>query len=93
MTMRPDTASRIPAPSTHDWHDGEWMERRATWQWMHEPMSVYEVHPGSWRRKGSDDFLTFRELADQLGAAAVGQRLLQRHWCRDGPPACVNPPW
>ncbi|MGD1983797.1 MAG: 1,4-alpha-glucan branching protein GlgB [Chromatiaceae bacterium] len=66
MTLRPDTASRVPAKSLHQWDDSDWMTARANWQWMHAPMSVYEVHPGSWRRSESDGFLSFHELADQL---------------------------
>jgi len=66
MTMRPDTASRIPPPDTFDWQDEGWLADRAEWQWMQRPMSIYEVHPGSWRRKEGGGFLDFRELADQL---------------------------
>ena len=66
MTMRPDTASRVVSPSGFQWQDQQWLTDRAKWQWMHEPMSIYEVHPGSWRRKADDGFLSFRELADQL---------------------------
>jgi 1,4-alpha-glucan branching enzyme len=66
MTLRPDTASRVPTPNRHVWGDGEWMTARASWQWMHAPMSVYEVHPGSWRLDDNGDFLDFHALADQL---------------------------
>jgi len=66
MTLRPDTASCVVAPSTFEWQDGKWLTDRAEWQWMHEPMCIYEVHPGSWRRKADKGFLNFRELADQL---------------------------
>jgi len=66
MTLRPDTASRIAPPSTFEWGDQEWLNQREHWRWMHQPMSVYEVHPGSWRLNPDGDFLNFRELADQL---------------------------
>jgi 1,4-alpha-glucan branching enzyme len=66
MTLRPDTASRVAPPSGFQWHDGAWLERRAQWRWMHEPMSIYEVHPGSWRLDAEGGFLDFRELAEQL---------------------------
>ena len=66
MTMRPDTASRIVAPSAFVWQDQQWLKDRAQWRWMHQPMSIYEVHPGSWQRKPDAGFLNFRELADQL---------------------------
>jgi 1,4-alpha-glucan branching enzyme len=44
----PATASVVFRPS-HEWGDGEWLERRASTQWLAAPMSVYEVHLGSWR--------------------------------------------
>ncbi len=66
MTLRPDTASRITPPSSHQWGDAEWLERRAHWRWTAEPMSIYEVHPGSWRLGPDGGFLNYRELADQL---------------------------
>ncbi|MCB1788599.1 MAG: 1,4-alpha-glucan branching protein GlgB [Chromatiaceae bacterium] len=66
MTLRPDTASRINNPSQFEWQDAEWLSNRATWRWMQQPMSVYEVHPGSWRRTADGGFLNFREFADQL---------------------------
>ena len=66
MTLRPDTASRITPPSQFAWNDGEWLAQREHWRWMHQPMSVYEVHPGSWRLREDGSFLNFRELADQL---------------------------
>ena len=66
MTLRPDTASRIAAPTAFEWQDQEWLAQRAQWQWMHQPMSTYEVHPGSWRRTADGGFQNFRDLADQL---------------------------
>lgn len=66
MTLRPDTASRVTAPSAYAWNDAEWLNRREQWNWMQQPMSIYEVHPGSWRLRDDGSFLNFRELADQL---------------------------
>ena len=60
----PATASRVWALD-HSWNDGEWMATRATKNGLDAPMSVYEVHPGSWRRAGGE-FLGYRELAHQL---------------------------
>ena len=66
MTLRPDTASRITKPSEYDWQDQSWLDQRPHWHWINQPMSVYEVHPGSWRRRSDGSFMDFRELADQL---------------------------
>jgi 1,4-alpha-glucan branching enzyme len=53
-----------------DWGDGEWMERRKGWHPTTEPMSIYEVHLGSWRRPGDDPrrFLSYRDIAPALAA-------------------------
>ncbi len=66
MGMRPDTTSLIPAVSHHQWHDNHWLTERAGRHWLHEPMSIYEVHLGSWRRHDDGRFLTYIELAEQL---------------------------
>ncbi len=64
--MRPKTASIVPAPTSHAWGDQDWMERRAWHDWQHAPMSVYEVHLGSWQRDPEGGFLNYRELAHRL---------------------------
>jgi 1,4-alpha-glucan branching enzyme len=56
----PRTAS-VVYRSDYDWKDGDWVTRRAASHAHREPMSVYEVHLGSWRPG-----LSYRELADQL---------------------------
>ena len=64
--LRPGTASRITDIENLKWTDADWMEKRKTWDHHHEPMSVYEVHIGSWmRHPGRDDegFYTYREFA------------------------------
>ncbi|WFE39482.1 1,4-alpha-glucan branching protein GlgB [Micromonospora sp. WMMD998] len=58
----PATAS-VVHHSRYEWGDADWMERRAARQPHQEPMSVYEVHLGSWRPG-----LSYRELAEQLTA-------------------------
>ena len=66
----PRTASIVDGENTYDWHDAEWMEKRAADDtfWLHAPVSIYEVHLGSWRRDPSEPgrFLTCRELAEPL---------------------------
>ncbi len=54
--------------SRYRWRDGEWMARRNLHPELDGPMSIYEVHLGSWRRKVEDGgrSLGYRELADEL---------------------------
>ncbi|HVL26785.1 MAG TPA: 1,4-alpha-glucan branching protein GlgB, partial [Acidimicrobiales bacterium] len=63
----PQTASVVWEPS-HQWGDGAWLEERAASEPTERPLSVYEVHLGSWRRvpEEGNRSLTYRELADQL---------------------------
>jgi len=64
--MRPDTAGIVTAPARHNWHDDAWMQARATRQWLHAPMSIYEIHLGSWQRHSDGRYLNYREVADRL---------------------------
>jgi len=50
------------------WSDGEWMQQRVKRDLYHSPMSIYEVHLGSWKRQSEqgDRWLSYRELADDL---------------------------
>ncbi|MBF0130272.1 MAG: 1,4-alpha-glucan branching protein GlgB [Alphaproteobacteria bacterium] len=64
--LRPRTASIVPARSAYRWGDGSWMERRTGADWLHAPMSVYEVHLGSWQRDSEGGFLDYREVAHRL---------------------------
>ncbi|MGO8917420.1 MAG: 1,4-alpha-glucan branching protein GlgB [Stellaceae bacterium] len=64
----PGTASRIARPSHHDWRDGAWIDARWRSNERDAPISVYEVHLGSWRRVAEERarYLTYRELGEQL---------------------------
>jgi 1,4-alpha-glucan branching enzyme len=64
--MRPGTAAVVPGPSRHAWGDGAWLQARATRDWLHAPMNIYEMHVGSWRRHPDGRFYNWRELADVL---------------------------
>ena len=64
---RPATASITAQPSTFAWDDAAWLEQRARRDWLKEPISIYEVHLGSWRRNAAGNFLSYREIAVQLG--------------------------
>ncbi len=70
-TVPPQTDSVVHR-SSHTWTDDEWMERRRASEPHAGPVSIYEVHLGSWRRVledgGEDRSLTYRELADELVA-------------------------
>jgi 1,4-alpha-glucan branching enzyme len=68
----PKTASVVTDPQ-HRWGDADWLARRAESRALAEPMAVYEVHPGSWRRKPDegDRSLGYLELADELSAYAT----------------------
>ena len=63
----PKTAS-IVATTWYDWSDSEWMFNRREHNALDRPMSVYEMHLGSWLRdpKDPDRFLSYTEIAEQL---------------------------
>ncbi|KPK65979.1 glycogen branching protein [candidate division TA06 bacterium SM23_40] len=65
----PETAS-VVWDLAYKWGDREWMERRKDANALDAPMSIYEVHLGSWRRVPDEGyrFLTYRELAEELVA-------------------------
>jgi 1,4-alpha-glucan branching enzyme len=62
----PETASLVEGPAAHGWQDGAWLEARRRRDWLHAPMSVYEVHLGSWRGAKDRAARTFREIGREL---------------------------
>ena len=51
----------------YSWNDQNWMESgRERYNFLHSPVSIYEMHLGSWKRKPGNSLLTYRELALQL---------------------------
>jgi 1,4-alpha-glucan branching enzyme len=68
--VRPNTGSIVADINKHQWADQEWMDRRRSTDPLRQPISVYEVHLGSWMRAPEEGnrFLTYRELAHQLVA-------------------------
>ncbi|MEW6740664.1 MAG: 1,4-alpha-glucan branching protein GlgB [Nitrospirota bacterium] len=67
--VRPKSAAIVyNIENKHQWQDAEWMEIRRKKNWFESPVTIYEVHLGSWMRVPEDNnrFLTYRELADKL---------------------------
>ena len=64
--FRPQTASIVFDENQYKWLDITWMEQRKQHDWIHEAMSIYEVHIGSWRLNDQGGFLSYRELAVEL---------------------------
>ncbi|MEW4566663.1 1,4-alpha-glucan branching protein GlgB [Tautonia sp. JC769] len=65
---RPQTASIVWDVDQFRWNDAEWMGRRTRNQGLDAPVSVYEVHLGSWKRRAEQqgEYLSYAELAEQL---------------------------
>ena len=66
--VRPNTASVVFDINRYQWNDSLWLSDRKARDWQHSPMSIYEVHAGSWKRREKEDYrwLTYRELAAEL---------------------------
>ncbi len=71
METRPDNASKYYELGGFEWTDGEWLRRRAASSPYASPVSIYEIHAGSWRRYGNGNFFTYRDLADELVSYVV----------------------
>ncbi|MET0534450.1 MAG: 1,4-alpha-glucan branching protein GlgB [Steroidobacter sp.] len=68
MQLRPNSASVISDIDGYTWADDDWIAKRRAWDPLRAPISIYELHPGSWRRSWhrKPAFLTWDEIADQL---------------------------
>ncbi|ASF45111.1 1,4-alpha-glucan branching protein GlgB [Methylovulum psychrotolerans] len=64
--FRPSTSSIIVDETEFAWQDQQWLADRAAYDWLHEPIAIYEVHLGSWQRDEQGNFLNYRVLAEQL---------------------------
>ncbi len=64
--LPPGTASIVPGQASHIWGDEAWMGARADKQSVTAPISIYELHPGSWVRGPGGEMLDWRGLADRL---------------------------
>ena len=63
---RPATASVVVDSTAYSWHDDLWIHRRRQRDWTKSPLSVYEVHLGSWQRDETGTYLSYDELAKRL---------------------------
>jgi 1,4-alpha-glucan branching enzyme len=66
IELRPATACMVASPPSFDWTDALWSARRAAHDWLHRPMSIYELHAGSWMRHADGSFYQWGELAARL---------------------------
>jgi 1,4-alpha-glucan branching enzyme len=63
---RPKSSSVVANLDSYSWNDREWMGGRAEFDWQHAPISIYELHFGSWRRGADGRWLTYSEMAGEL---------------------------
>lgn len=71
--LRPNNASVVADISDFKWHDSRWMKKREKFDDKKNPMFVYEVHPGSWKKheqteEDEDGFYNYKEIAHELAA-------------------------
>ncbi|MGS0696030.1 1,4-alpha-glucan branching protein GlgB [Shewanella sp. 0m-4] len=68
MQAAPSNASLVPQQTLYQWQDSQWLQARAKVKWHQAPMSIYEVHLASWRRKGEqgEEYFDYQDLIEQL---------------------------
>jgi 1,4-alpha-glucan branching enzyme len=66
--LAPKNASIVWNIQKHEWKDEEWIEQRRRSNLLQRPLSIYEIHLGSWRKKSPFESLGYRELAEPLVA-------------------------
>lgn len=64
--LRPNTASIVYSLDGFQWEDKSWKQRKAKRNILRDPVAIYEVHLGSWKKKDDGTPLTYKELADEL---------------------------
>lgn len=68
--LRPETASIITNINNFEWSDGDWLSKRSKKDMKQEPLAIYEVHLGSWKKHAKvddeDGFYNYKELAHDL---------------------------
>src|SRR5512142_2260115 len=64
--LAPKNASIVWNIRKYKWTDQEWVKKRGTRNPFQSPMSIYEVHLGSWRKKSANESFSYREMAEPL---------------------------
>lgn len=64
--LRPKTSSIVADPKPFEWHDAAYLAERGRSDWRRRPVSIYEVHLGSWRRRADGSFMSYAQLAEHL---------------------------
>ena len=64
--VRPHNASKVWSIDGYEWGDGAYMRQRAEQDVFRRPISIYEMHLGSWRKQEGYEFASLRELTDEL---------------------------
>jgi 1,4-alpha-glucan branching enzyme len=70
-TETPPKTGSVVWDLTYDWGDAEWLGARVGRNGLSTPMSIYEVHLGSWRRGSDEGWLSYRDVAPQLAEHAL----------------------
>ena len=63
---RPATASIIPSSDDYKWADQKWIAKRTDFDWLHQPLSIYEMHLGSWQKAEDGSYLSYTQIAEKL---------------------------
>ncbi|EHJ02343.1 1,4-alpha-glucan-branching enzyme [Clostridium sp. DL-VIII] len=64
--LRPDNASIVYKPKNFKWTDKTWINKRSKINALEEPLNIYEVHLGSWKRRANGEFFTYEEIGEEL---------------------------
>lgn len=63
---RPGTASKVYELADYKWHDKKWKAECKKSNILERPVNIYEIHFGSWKQHENGDFLSYREMAEEL---------------------------
>jgi len=63
---RPGTASKVYCSPPYRWKDSKWFDKTKNQNILEQPVNIYEIHFGSWKQHENGDFLSYREMADEL---------------------------